>query len=609
MFDRTRNLLRRIRRRISEIGAAIVWPIEKAVEVVARVLFSVTEGVERAGGFFGSLVRWLTWPLRAIWSVLAALGRILLPEALRDWLLEVGDWFDTLSRRFFGGLLRVSEALNLDRLVVWLVWLLQPIWRPIAAMGAFVQAWFVTRNWRQVGWGLPALLMLLPFAAVWGSTAWFGNGAVISSYRIAVKKALDKHDYDRAQLYERKLAQLGVDTKLTEFRTALAHAKEEEFDKAYERMLRLAPEDRPGYPNAHYWIIQRLMGGQLVREKLVESPEEARSLAKAHIDHLESLGITGSHQQLLRALWLAQSDQLEEAAAALEPLVSLLPNAAFQRMRINLQLKQPEQARRDARSLVTHMTGLSRRRTQMTSTDFQWWLAAEEVLGSLEKMHTVLNRWRKLEPENEQARAILSTVYQRQAQQLMRSPLPDAQQIADLWLNAVELNQNLQLPHQMARVIYLQRDRAPIYGRVLEVFRDSPRTSTALLTALGTEAALAGRNEEALPFLAAAIEKDELNGATWNNYAYALSEGDAVHLDEALAAANRALEIIPKEYRCRETRGQILLRLGRWEEAIKDLEFALNGLPEMNGIHRSLATAYAALGYDELASVHRDRSN
>ncbi|HJQ81926.1 MAG TPA: tetratricopeptide repeat protein [Lacipirellulaceae bacterium] len=79
-------------------------------------------------------------------------------------------------------------------------------------------------------------------------------------------------------------------------------------------------------------------------------------------------------------------------------------------------------------------------------------------------------------------------------------------------------------------------------------------------------------------------------------------------IDDALEAVNEALEIRPDEFRFRETRGQVLVRLGRWQEAVQDLEYAANGMPESRDIHRSLAKAYDALGEKQLAQVHHEHA-
>ena len=62
---------------------------------------------------------------------------------------------------------------------------------------------------------------------------------------------------------------------------------------------------------------------------------------------------------------------------------------------------------------------------------------------------------------------------------------------------------------------------------------------------------------------------------------------------------------MPENAHYRETRGQILIKLQRWSDAVRDLELALNGMPESQPIHRSLAEAYEQLGDATLAAAHR----
>jgi Flp pilus assembly protein TadD len=80
---------------------------------------------------------------------------------------------------------------------------------------------------------------------------------------------------------------------------------------------------------------------------------------------------------------------------------------------------------------------------------------------------------------------------------------------------------------------------------------------------------------------------------------------EPIDLEQGLALANRAIEIEPTNAEYRDTRGQILLKLGRWAESVADLEVALNGMPDDPSIHQSLALAYDRLGKPALAEFHR----
>lgn len=576
----------------------LVAPVERTLQAIAYGFFAVWESSERLFDRFGYAV---TWPFRMFGRMLAALGRAVLPESVRDRLGSLGS----LPARFFAKLLQASEALNLDRPLLWLVWLLQPFWRPVAALGGFVYAWFITRHWRQLLMAVPALVMLLPFGVVGAHSYWVGKGQVVTRYQASMKDALEAQEYDRVQLYERKLAQLGVDTQLTEYRNALALAEEGNLKEASQRMQFLAPEDHSGYASAHFWLAQNYMSGLLVREKIVTNEAESLRLAKVHLDHLEELQLTGQYHQFLQSVWLIRKGRLDEAAQLLQPLVTIMPSAAFERMRVSLRLKRAEQAREDARALITHMTTQQQRGNVIGVNELQWWLAAEEVIGNLGQMREILDKWLSIEPDNSQAQQALARVYRQQAAQELRDPLPDEQRIADLWLQASKLEGRNDALLQTATELYVNRGASPSYARILEALRDSPSTPPQLLLKIGTQAAISEQYEEAREYFKATLKRDATNAVAWNNYGLILGKGSDAQLDEALSAVNKALEIAPGEHRFRETRGQILLRLQRWQAAVEDLEFALNGLPELEAIHKSLATAYDALGEKELAKLHQ----
>lgn len=89
-----------------------------------------------------------------------------------------------------------------------------------------------------------------------------------------------------------------------------------------------------------------------------------------------------------------------------------------------------------------------------------------------------------------------------------------------------------------------------------------------------------------------------------NNMATLLTLSTPPELDRALAIIQSVVTNSPANPEFRDTRGQILLRLGRYQEAITDLEFALPSLKPAAGTHKALAEAYQALGLSQLAREH-----
>jgi tetratricopeptide (TPR) repeat protein len=593
-LEKLNRASRKLGHRLAGLGAAPIGLIERPFRAIGRALFS---GSERFEDWMGNLGGALAWPFRALGRGLGKWTRLLLPESLRGLLAapfrDLGRW----SRQLGRWIVRAAEAVNLDRPVLWLVWLLQPVWRPIAAIGGFLHAWAETRNYKQMLWGLPAVVMLLPFLLVLVKTVVFGHASAASQYRLAVKEALEAKDYERSQLFERKLAQLGVDTQLTDYRTADTLARDGKLQQAYQRMQRLAPVEEPGYPSAHFWIVQRLFG-----EELDVPEDEALRLAGIHLQHIEALGFKGPEIQLLRAYWYTRQNRLTEAAEVLKPLESQLLEAATQRMQINIALKNQKESRRDALSVRRHMQDRQQRQGSVTSQQYQWWALAEEILGDPEKLIMVLQAWHENDPENQQARNVLANIRFRQLNQHLRSFIPMPDQIVRILFEIADLSTDPDIPTKLAETLYLQNPR--ITREVVDLLLLKEPVSTRLLVAMGTSAAQCGQYEQAQSLLHRALQQDANNGAAWNNYAWVLGHGPKADYDQALVAIHKALVLSPDESRFRETRGQILINLEQWQEAIADLEYAANGMPENKEIHQSLAKAYDALGEAELARMH-----
>ena len=122
----------------------------------------------------------------------------------------------------------------------------------------------------------------------------------------------------------------------------------------------------------------------------------------------------------------------------------------------------------------------------------------------------------------------------------------------------------------------------------------------------GTAALLKDDHESAARSLTLAAKQLPRSGAILNNLAVALSLREDPKLDMALKVSNEAIaqtsNASPHFY---ETRGQILYRLERYDEAIGDLEVALREKKLAPKAHEALAVCYDKVGDDVLAQLHR----
>lgn len=89
-----------------------------------------------------------------------------------------------------------------------------------------------------------------------------------------------------------------------------------------------------------------------------------------------------------------------------------------------------------------------------------------------------------------------------------------------------------------------------------------------------------------------------------NNLAAELTWLDPPDLNEAMTLIERAIELEPQQATYHETRGQILARLGRNEEALAELAPALKALPDNARLHATLAEIYREKGLTGPANKH-----
>jgi hypothetical protein len=410
-YIRLQRLPGRVLEKLMRVGATIVSPIEWLFAQLGRAAMAVTERFEGVESLLLRIGYVLIWPLVMLWKLLTHIADVLLPGSVRNAFGAPVRWLSSLGLWMGHAAIRLAEALNLDVVILWLVRKTRWLWYPFAAIAGFFQAWLASRSYKQLLWGLPAVLIFGPVIATATWSKLWGQGSIADDYRLAVKQALEDKDIPRVQLYERKLAQLGVDSKMTDYQTAAALANDGKITEAYERMKQLAPEPTAGFAPAHYWILQ-----QLLEDKLGLPKEENHRLMGIHLKHLQALGAKGPEVELLEGLWQARGNRFEEAADTLAPLVNRLPAAAVMRMQIDLSLGRLEEARSDARAIRGHMTDRNRRGARMSALDYRSWAIAEELVGNLDAARELVRQWLKLEPNNHEARKSLSLLCQQEFQ-------------------------------------------------------------------------------------------------------------------------------------------------------------------------------------------------
>lgn len=130
----------------------------------------------------------------------------------------------------------------------------------------------------------------------------------------------------------------------------------------------------------------------------------------------------------------------------------------------------------------------------------------------------------------------------------------------------------------------------------------SPIDRAGYYQVLGTLAFLAGKHDQFAAWFEKALALDPQNHLAINDYAYALAENGR-DLEKALRLVQRAIAIKSNVGAYHDTHGWVLYKLGRYEEALRELRLAVQTAPDTPDLRYHLAAVYAKLGRKDDALV------
>ncbi|MBL8890189.1 MAG: hypothetical protein JNL67_09430 [Planctomycetaceae bacterium] len=478
--------------------------------------------------------------------------------------------------------------------------------RPFGGFVSFAVAFIRTRSWATVLWGIPVLLMvsILMLAVLYKYA--FDNQRIAARYETALADAIKAGETEQANQFRLKLEQLGVMTDRGEYRVALSMAEAKDLNGAYERMQRLAPTDKPGFPGAHYWIIQHLMDG-----KLGVPVSEASALALQHIQQLRNL--VGNQPDLIYLEALARF-QLEEYAVAKNLLSQIdrtfQPALALQ-VEIAMRMKEKAEAREYALALLRQLTQSVETGRSLTDQEQSWQVAAGRLIGDQQAVDTAIENWYRANPNSPDARSNRAIKLLTDFDRWLRNPeLEKMGPAVESFLTAARLLPEAKFDLIRERLGFIQsnQSRSPAFAQFRAKIYEQPDVPMLMSEFFG---ALAAANEEwdvADRLLKQVLQIDPTQTAAWNNRAHALNWGFPERRQEALEYANKAVELDENNPSLRETRGMVHFNLKQWDKAIEDLEMAANGVQKLERVLQSLAICYQETGRPEVAEVYRKQA-
>lgn len=473
--------------------------------------------------------------------------------------------------------------------------------RHLGVVSEFLGRWCHTRQYLQLIGGIPAVLLSLPLLYCAVRLPFYGSAAKAQSYRRAAEAALLARDRTTADLYHRKLTQLGAMNEWVEFQAACqAYEAGEQID-SIAVIRRLAPDSEPGFVPAHVWLARWYLEG-----KSELSADQARDRAEEHLQHALRREPKHPAARSLRSYQRQRGGHWDDAIRDMETVVRQVPEQGLSLAQLYVSQGRWQAAAYEARKVVSLLAAKSHSAAALTAQEYGLWSAAHLFLGQTEAAEQVLQTGLRQYPQDQRLR---DHVYDLCLSQASRSRVQSVQSPAKIvqWLTqACQLHPDRDEPLLLLGQLSAADSRLGQQARTtLDQLAAATPPPPRLHAVMGSIAYARGDPVGARMHLEQACQQNPQDAQSLNNLAVLLDTEPPVDQVRALELVTAALAFDPRNTMYRETRGQILLRLQRYAEAVTDLEYALNGLGDQPKIHAALATAYDKLGQVEVARMHR----
>ncbi len=474
--------------------------------------------------------------------------------------------------------------------------------RPFGGVLDFISLYAKTRSVSVFYWGLPVLAVFsLLFLALFRAQLLDTN-RVAARYETALADAIRAGNTAQAEQFRIKLEQLGIRTDRGEYRTAIALAESGNLTQAYQRMQLLAPVDTPGFPGAHFWITQNLLDGTLS----VPAPERYR-LAIQHLQQLRTRVGNQPDLYFYEGLAYYRLGDFPAARNSLLQVTGRMPAAAALLMDIGQRTNDLAGAKVHAIALHRQLQQIGNEGQSLSEDQLRWQAAATQMIGDETLARDAVEQWYRTNPNSSDARLNRGTILLRHVDRWLQRP--DSYKTDEISKHLIEAGKLIPIEHfQLVRdrlnLIAAKKLQYPALQELHDKVIEHPETPATIFEHLGALAALREEWESADRLLLRAIKLAPELPNPWNNRAYVFNRAYPKRRMEALEFANRAVEMQPDSPDFRETRGMIFFNLGRWDQAIEDLEIAVNGVMDLDSIHQALAESYRKIGDPQLAEIH-----
>jgi Tfp pilus assembly protein PilF len=470
----------------------------------------------------------------------------------------------------------------------------------------FLLSWLGTRRWRHLLGGVPAILMIVVGLFLYAEVRRESGAELLNHYVAGGRKALADDNMEGAELRFRRAILLSPQHSEARLGTAEAAEKSGDVARAFQLMASIAEGKDEAATRANFWIVQKTLANP------ESTPEQRRALLKRLERIVEQNPRHAEAQLLLARFYIAaglqeQGTERLRIAADLDEesqlLLAMRYSALQQAQLASVAAKRAERVFED--------------KLRKTPNDVQVRLQYVATLVLQERFPDAvasLQQGLKLQ-QDEKLQKQLAMTYAAWADFTRRSNKDDSRML-DLLSSALRLDpQNAPALIMLIQLSQNASEHGEDAKKVLEERLASGQAPWVIHLILGTSAIGEAEADSAKTHLEQALAQNPKVPATLNNLAWILSRQKEPDLDRAFGLADQAVKLAPSSPELRETRGQILAKQGKWQEALTDLESVLpyyTNSPrleaELPQLHVAIATSYENLGNAEMAKLHRDKA-
>ena len=461
-----------------------------------------------------------------------------------------------------------------------------------------IRTWFRTRLYRELWRSIPVILAGLAWLAFAAGLLSWRVGKIETAYNLIARRAMGVRNYETARVACQRLLSLRSEARDQHlFVLALALGGQGRDQEAAAIMTKVAPSDKQGYAPAQLYFAKMLLA------RTNATPETLQT-AEQHLKRVLDADPKSVEANSLLGRLCLQTHQWERAKQHFMLIVPVQPEAA-------LMLAALFKGQGDAVSMRVWAEQAEKyfhKRVQDASLDDSAsrlsWVEALTFLESYADAFAALEAG---------ARQSGNPVYQ--------GPMGE---VCAAWAQSIAKTKPGDWPVRI-KLIHQGLQYAPQDHVLLTQFIELSRlagaeanASRAALTRLlaegqalplahfilGLDAVQHGQTERARSHFLLAYETTPYMVYVANNMAMILALGDKPDLPRALDVIRSVLDKYPENANLRDTRGRVLVLMGRWQEAVADLEFALPKLPAKSATHAALAKAYEGLGQKDQAAEH-----